>query len=259
MNAPLPFDVRLMNVTAALLASGLLLALVAAGLWWVLRNPMFAITHITVSGDTRHNSAESLRAGVVHRLSGNFFTIDLAAAKTAFERVPWVRKAIVQREFPDRLHVALREHVPAARWGESETRLVDQQGAVFEVGDFDGDEGDLPVLIGPDGLAGEVLAMYRELSPWAKPLGTNIETLELQQRGHWHAVLASGAQVELGQGAPAELAARFAQFAATAREVAARHRRGVEAIESADLRHAGGYALRLRGISTTHAPARPAG
>ena len=39
MNAPLPFDVRLMNVTAALLASGLLMALVAAGLWFARPRP----------------------------------------------------------------------------------------------------------------------------------------------------------------------------------------------------------------------------
>jgi len=35
--------------------------------------------------------------------------------------------------------------------------------------------------------------------------------------------------------------------------VAARHQRQPQAIASADLRHSGGYALRLHGISTTHA------
>ena len=84
----LPFDVRLMNFTTAVLASGLLLAAVAAGLWWVLRNPMFTIGQITVTGDTRHNSAASLRAAVEPRLKGNFFTLDLGAAQAAFERAP---------------------------------------------------------------------------------------------------------------------------------------------------------------------------
>ncbi len=249
----LPFDVRLMNFTTAVLASGLLLAAVAAGLWWVLRNPMFTIGQITVTGDTRHNSAASLRAAVEPRLKGNFFTLDLGAAQAAFERAPWVRKAMVRREFPNRLTVDLQEYVPVAQWGEGDTHLIDAKGHVFEVSDFDSDESDLPMLIGPDGQADQVLDMYRALDPLIEPLGVAIATLELQPRGHWHVVLDSGADIELGQGSQADLVARLAQFAGTVKEVAARHQRTVEAVETADLRHPGGYALRLRGVSTTRA------
>ena len=83
---PMPLDVRLMNVTAALLATGLVLACVAAALWWVLRNPAFAIRQIVVTGDTAHHSAASLRAMVGPRLSGNFFTLDLSATQAALSR-----------------------------------------------------------------------------------------------------------------------------------------------------------------------------
>jgi len=218
----LPFDVRLMNFTTAVLASGLLLAAVAAGLWWVLRNPMFTIGQITVTGDTRHNSAASLRAAVEPRLKGNFFTLDLGAAQAAFERAPWVRKATVRREFPNRLSVDLQEYVPVAQWGEGDTHLVDAKGHVFEVSDFDSDDSDLPMLIGPDGQAEQVLDMYRALDPLIEPLDVAIATLELQPRGHWHVVLDSGADIELGQGSQADLVARLAQFAGTVKEVAAR-------------------------------------
>ena len=232
----LPFDVRLMNFTTAVLASGLLLAAVAAGLWWVLRNPMFTIGQITVTGDTRHNSAASLRAAVEPRLKGNFFTLDLGAAQAAFERAPWVRKATVRREFPNRLSVDLQEYVPVAQWGEGDTHLVDAKGHVFEVSDFDSDDSDLPMLIGPDGQAEQVLDMYRALDPLIEPLDVAIATLELQPRGHWHVVLDSGADIELGQGSQADLVARLAQFAGTVKEVAARHQRTVEAVESAEVR-----------------------
>ena len=204
----LPFDVRLMNFTTAVLASGLLLAAVAAGLWWVLRNPMFTIGQITVTGDTRHNSAASLRAAVEPRLKGNFFTLDLGAAQAAFERAPWVRKATVRREFPNRLSIDLQEYVPVAQWGEGDTHLVDAKGHVFEVSDFDSDDSDLPMLIGPDGQAEQVLDMYRALDPLIEPLDVAIATLELQPRGHWHVVLDSGADIELGQGSQADLVAR---------------------------------------------------
>lgn len=255
MNAslPLPLDVRLMNFTTALMASGLVLAALAALLWWGLRNPVFAIGQITVTGDTQHNSAASLRAVALPRLAGNFFTLDLDEARAAFEAAPWVRKAVVRREFPNRLVVELQEHVPVARWGEGDSDLVDAAGVVFDTGGAGGGDdeaGELPLLLGPDGQAPEVLAMYRALVPAMRPLDSPIATLELQPRGHWRAELAAGTEIELGQGEPAELAPRLARFAATAGEVAARYRRGAEAIESADLRHNGGYALRLRGVAT---------
>ena len=47
---------------------------------------------------------------------------------------------------------------------------------------------------------------------------------------------------------------------ATVEEVAARHQRTVDSVEAADLRHVGGYALRLRGVSTVRVapPGQPA-
>ena len=108
-------------------------------------------------------------------------------------------------------------------------------------------------LIGPDGQAAQVLAMHRLLDPLVRPLDRRIAQLQLQSRGHWRAEMDQGGVIELGQGAPEELAARLTQFVGTVREVAARHQRAVDALESADLRHAGGYALRLRGVSTMRA------
>lgn len=258
---PVPVDVRLMNVTTSLLVTGLVLACVAAGLWWALRNPVFAIRQIVVAGDTTHNSATSLRAAVAPRLSGNFFTLDLASTQAAFQAAPWVRKAVVQREFPGRLNVILQEHQAVAHWGEDDTRLVNSFGEVFDAaGGNDLGEQELPALTGPEGQAAQVLAMHRVLNPLVAPLDAQIAQLALQSRGNWQAGLDNGAVIELGHGDAPELAARLKQFVGTVKEVAARHQRPVEAVEAADLRHPGGYALRLRGVTTVRpdAPAQPA-
>lgn len=251
-------DVRLMNLTASLLVAALALGSLAAGLWWFVRLPAFAIRQITVDGDTTHNSAASLRARVAPRLTGTFFTMDLADAQAAFQAAPWVRRAVVRREFPGQLHVTLQEQEPAARWGEDDTLLVSSLGQVFDAGG-DRDEGELPTLIGPEGHAAELLAVYRLLAPLAEPLAAPVSKVALLARGNWQVELGTGAVVELGQGAPADLAARFWQFAATAGQVAGRHQRSAQDIESADLRHAGGYALRLRGIGTERGAGSPAG
>ena len=157
---PMPMDVRLMNLTTSLLVTALVLGCVAAGLWWAMRNPAFAFAQITVDGDTRHHSAASLRASVAPRLEGNFFTMDLAAAQSAFQSAPWVRRAQVQREFPNRLHVTLQEHVPVALWGAGESHMINTHGEVFEAGGDDAPAQEMPVLNGHDGQAAEVLAMH---------------------------------------------------------------------------------------------------
>ncbi|RYY50702.1 MAG: FtsQ-type POTRA domain-containing protein, partial [Comamonadaceae bacterium] len=147
MNATVqqPFDVRLMNATASVLFTALALLLVTALCWWAVRHPLFSLGAITVQGEVAHNSAATLRANVAPQLRGNFFTVDLAATRRAFESVPWVRQATVRREFPNRLRVALQEHHPVAQWGEEGgSRLVNSYGELFEANAADAEVEGLP-------------------------------------------------------------------------------------------------------------------
>ena len=252
---PLPVDVRLMNITATVLYVACALVLVAALGWWAVRNPVFAIRAIVVQGDVTHNSAATLRANVAPRLAGNFFTVDLQQAREAFEAVPWVRHAVVSRQFPNKLRVQLQEHRAEAFWGaDSESRLVDTQGAVFEAnGDVEDD--DMPHLIGPEGTAPQVLAMYRALVPWIEKLDLAVEQVVLSGRGGWTLHLDSGATVELGRGSNEEVLARSRQFAQTLTQVTSKYGRRPEALVTADLRHTNGYAVKLRGVATTEVAA----
>lgn len=250
--SPVPLDVRLMNITAAVLfvACGLLLA--GALGWWAVRSPVFAIRGIVVQGDTTHNSAATLRANVLPRLRGNFFTVDLQKTREAFEAVPWVRHATVKRQFPNKLRVQLQEHEAEAFWGaDSESRLVDSYGEVFEANPGDVEQDEMPRLVGPDGTAAQVLAMYRGLKPMLEQLDLGIEQVALSGRGGWTLTLDSGATVELGRGATEEVLARSQRFAATLTQVTAKYGRKPEALVTADLRHTDGYAVKLRGVTTT--------
>ncbi|MBO9646515.1 MULTISPECIES: cell division protein FtsQ/DivIB [Pseudacidovorax] len=250
-----PLDVRLMNLTATVLYALCGLMLLAAGGWWVLRQPFLPLGVIRVDGDVTHNNPITLRANVAPRLAGNFFTVDLQRARVAFESVPWVRKAVVRREFPNALRATLTEHVPAALWGaEDESRMINTFGEVFEANtDEAGD--DLPRLEGPDDQASQVLGMYRELAPAFDGSGLKLTELRLSTRGGWQAVLDSGATVEIGRGTPEEVVARVRRFLLSARHVAAQYGRSIESIESADLRHADAYAVRIRGVTTVSADA----
>lgn len=248
--APPPLDVRLMNGASTLLFALALLAFAGLVLAWALRAPMFTLRGIRVEGDVSRNSAATLRAGAMPQLGGNFFSIDLARAQHAFESVPWVRRAAVQRVWPDRLAVRLEEHRVAAWWdgGRSDDRLVNEQGEVFEANPGDVEDDDLPVLRGPDGSSAAMLSMQRRLAPVFATLELKLERLSMSARGSWRAEFDSGAEIELGRGGEAEVLARAQAFVGTVGQLTARYQRP---IAYADLRHADGYALRLRGIGTT--------
>jgi cell division protein FtsQ len=258
---PAPLDVKLMNLTATVLFVGCVVLVLVAGAWWVLRHPALGIGRIVVQGDMVHNNAVTLRANVAPHLSGNFFTINLGAAKAAFEQVPWVRSAQVRREYPATLHVALQEHRAVANWGEeSGTAMVNSEGEVFDANADDAEYEGLPRLKGPQGQSVQVLQMLRQLQAVIEPLGMVAQELALNSRGGWRLVLDSGAEVELGGGTDAQVLQRAERFVRTLTQVAAQYGRRADALESADLRHGGGYALRLRGVTTVQegqgAPAR---
>jgi len=119
----------LLNAVASLLfASALLLAAYGA-VQYVVRLPAFPLRVVRISGVLEHVTLEQVETIVRRELQGNFFTLDLAAARGAFEKLPWVRKVNVRRQWPDRLDVALEEHVPLARWGTA--ALINTQGEVF--------------------------------------------------------------------------------------------------------------------------------
>lgn len=254
---PQPLDVRLMNATATILFVACGALVVAALAWWALRHPAFALGRITVVGDVTHNSVATVRANVAPRIAGNFFTADLRAAREAFLQVPWVREATVRREFPNRLRVVLQEHRPVAFWGaEGETTLVNSFGEVFEANPGDIEDEDLPRLAGPQDQSAQVLAMYRALAPAFEPLDLEVSQLVLTARGSWQARLDTGATIEMGRGTQDEVLARVRRFVDTITQAASRYGRRAEAVVAADLRHADGYAIRLRGVSTVSADAQ---
>jgi len=258
MNAAVvkPLDVKLMNMSVAALVLVFVVLCGVAAVRWVSRLSMFDIAGITVTGDTTHNNNLTLRANVAPRIAGTFFTVDLARVRSAFETAPWVRKAVVRRDFPNRLQVALQEHQAVAFWGgEGDLRLINSFGEVFEANVEEVDQDSLPILSGPDGRGAEVLTMYRALQPMFSQMNLPVEQLELSGRGSWSVQLTPDASMELGRGSVEEVTARTHRFLKTLTQVVTRYGRQPNALEFADLRHENGYAIRLRGVSTTVADA----
>ncbi|MED5617898.1 cell division protein FtsQ/DivIB [Ideonella sp. BN130291] len=250
----MPVDIRLMNGIANAVFALVGMALAVAALLWLARLPVFAFRVVKIEGDLGRNSVSTIRANAMPRLAGNFFTMDLARTRSAFEAVPWVRKAVVHRVWPSTLRVELVEHHPAALWQDMDgtDKLVNTEGDVFEANVGDVEDDGLPALSGPDGSSARVLAMYQRLAPMFERLDAGVEGVAMSGRGSWRVMLDTGAEVELGRGEEPEVLARTDRFVRTVTQVTGRFERP---LAYADLRHADGYAVKLKGITTTLPPA----
>ena len=243
-------------------SNALLTLFVAAALvllaQWAMRQPVFNLRSIVIHGDVSHNSVATIRANALPALRGNFFTMNLRQSQAAFESVPWVRHAVVRRVWPNRLVVQLQEHRAAAIWNQAESapgnggveaeKLVNTFGEVFEANLGDVEDQDLITLRGPQSATAQMLAMAQAMAPVWLTLQATVEELTLSGRGSWRVRLDTGAVLELGRGTTQEVLARCEQFVTTVGRLTERYQRPVE---YADLRHRDGYALRLRGVSTT--------
>ncbi len=230
---------QIASVLYALAGAGLLLAALAL----VIRLPIFPLREVSVTGSVAQTTRAQVETIVREELRGNFFTVDLEATRLAFEKLPWVRSATLRRTWPDRLEVALEEHVALARWGD--TALVNDRGEVFEAAT----SARLPVFGGPDGSAAEMAAQYRVFADLLATVGRAPARLRLSERRAWEIVLDDGAMLELGR---QDLPARLRRFVTVYERTVGRLPAKAYRI---DLRYPNGFALRQPGLRWGQRPA----
>ena len=241
-------DAKALSALAATLGGMALVAIAAAAVLWLARQPLFAIREVVVSTPLVRASAPHLEAVIRDELSGTFFTMDLEATRKAVGAVPWVRRVGVRRQWPHRLEIAIEEHQPLARWNDA--GLIGVDGETFVATH----PGPLPQFRGPDHYAGEVASRYAEWTATLAPLGYAVAELAVSARGAWR-LRADGPPgplvLELGRDDPSGRLARF--VAAYGRTIGALARQGTR-VDHVDLRYRNGFAARVPGLR--EAPAK---
>lgn len=236
-------DHRLLAQLANLLYGLAALALLYAALMLAIRLPIFPLREVSVTGQVAHTTRDQVESIVREELRGNFFTVDLEATRAAFEKLPWVRTATLRRAWPDRLEVALEEHVALARWRD--TALVNDRGEIFEAAA----DLRLPVFAGPEGSAGEMAAQYGVFASQLAAIGRAPAQLRLSERRAWELELDNGDVLELGR---QDLTARLGRFITVYERTVGRLPARAYRI---DLRYPNGFALRLPGLRWGQRPA----
>ena len=244
-------NVRQLDFMSGMLyAASLVVLLVAAG-YWTMQQPVFALRAISIDGDVEHINAPTVRASVIGQLRGNYFTVNLDTARTAFESMPWVRRAGVRRVWPDALAVTLQEYQPLGTWGDDQ--LVSAQGELFTVNQAEVNVNDLPTFDGPLGSEQMVIERYHDFTKWLAPLGAKPVSVILSPSYAWSVKLSNGLQIELGRERNANtLAERCQRLVQAWPQVTQKWGTG---IEYADLRYPNGFAIRAAGLQFLPDPA----
>jgi cell division protein FtsQ len=244
-------DIRTLNTITRAMLGVLMLCLLYGGYKWLARQPMFDFRVVQVravkGASLRYVDAATVRSAALPRIRGNFFTADLHAIRSAFETVPWVQRASVRREWPNKLVVTVEEYKVLGIWGQ-DGRLISADGFVFTANLEEAEvEGKLPELDGPDDSAHEVAARLADLRHWLAPLRLAPRSLSLSQRYAWTAHLSNGITLHLGRAAERDvLKARIDRFVTVYPRLSVAM---AGQISSVDLRYPNGLALRRRGQS----------
>jgi cell division protein FtsQ len=227
-------------IASALLGVAFLLVLYGAFVV-VVRLPIFPLREVRILGEPQHLQQADIALTVKRELQGNFFTIDLARARKAFEAIPWVRKADLRRQWPDRLVVKIEEHVALARWGT--LGLVNVDGEIFTA-TYDGP---LPVFVGPAGSAKEMAIQYAYFRRSLEPIGRLPVQVNVSPRRAWTLRLEGGLTLELGRMDLEDRLERFVQNYSGAAAMLGRR------MDHVDLRYTNGFAVRVPEIARAEA------
>ncbi|MEH6516593.1 MAG: cell division protein FtsQ/DivIB [Halioglobus sp.] len=153
------------------------------------------VEQITVTGKLEYTRAEEVQELVQPALVGGFLSADLTLIRQLLEDMPWIYRATVRRRWPSSLEINVVEQLPIARWGES--GFLNHQAQFFQTIN-EGSWGALPLLVGPDGTARQLMGSYQRLEELLAPLRMEVIELSLDERGQLRAILQGGTEVYLG-------------------------------------------------------------
>lgn len=231
----------------------LVLLLAIGGYVWMQHQQWenFKVRTIEITGSHEFVTSEQVSSALQQYAEGDFFNMEIEAAREALLALPWVREVSLRREWPDRLMIKLREQQAVARWGDvnsasgsqypkgTPSALLNEQGQSFagleQLTQVEGES--LPELSGPEGYQQRVLAEYAALSETLGAYDLAVNSLALDARDAWRMSLSNGMQVLFLQRNKEAAMERLATVLSVFDEAKLQQARKV------DLRYSNGFAI----------------
>lgn len=218
-----------------LVASGLIVLIV-----WTQQTDRFPLRSINIGSELHQVSENDIQTVVKPHLIQGFFGLDVEAVQKSLKQLPWVESAEVRRVWPDQLVVLIKEQTAQARWGEK--GILSTEAVIFYpetpmVSDK------LPLFMGPDERAKEMLQQYLSTLELLGPTGLAVRVLELSPSGVWQIMLDNGVAVILGKTGLNERTARFVQAYRNNLQMQ------IQRIAYVDLRYTNGFSIGWKAAS----------
>ena len=192
------------------------------------------VQRISVTGELEHTQAQAVQDLVQSTLAGGFLKADLQLMRSQLQGLPWIYEATVRRKWPNELEIHVIEQLPIARWGQD--GFLNHEGGIFHPAKS-GEWESLPLLTGPEGTAGDLMAKYQRLLGILAPVNLAVEQLAVDERGQMEAVLVGGMRLIVGN---KDFLGRMHRFVAIYRSELAERQ---DEIERVDLRYETGLAV----------------
>lgn len=149
---------------------------------------------VEIEGKLMHLDKESLRRRLEPLVDSGFLQVDVEAVVAAAQAMDWVESAEVQRVWPDRLVLRIREERPVARWNGNQ--LMNARGEIFHEEEKRQIPG-LPNLIGEEQDRELLFTRLGQFQQLLQPDLGSIARLELEHQGSWRIDLLGGGVLHL--------------------------------------------------------------
>lgn len=196
------------------------------------------VKSVSVKGNFKYVTQQQIQNLVVPYLNQGFLGLQTNKIQQRLGSLPWVKKAVVERVWPDKLAIKILEKQPLAIW---EGGVLTVNGHVFYPGEALTPKS-LPKFLAPDDMKQSLIQAYNQYTQLLAPLKLTITSLTLQMPENiWRVGLSNGAQVILGAN---DMLNRMKRFVTIYPKVFTGNKKG-EA-RTIDMRYVNGFAVKWK-------------
>jgi cell division protein FtsQ len=198
----------------------------------------FPMNTIKITATYRHISRQQLESILSETLSkSSFFTLPVRQLSAKLKALPWTKSVYIERIWPDVLKINLVENTPVAVWNDV---MLTEDGKLFNPGNSQDENFQLPHLRGPRDQQQEVLQVYQKMSKMLLMHGFSTALLEKRDNQAWELTLDNGILIHLGK---QDIDAKIIRFCKAYPAVFSKN---LSRLVSVDLRYPRGMAVKWR-------------
>ena len=154
------------------------------------------IKAVIIDGDFEYMSRQSVKLLIDEHMKNSFIKEDLLSMRNKLMANPWIDSVSLRREWPDVLHVVIKEQRAIARWGDK--GFLNYRGDLV-LAKSDAVLNDLPLLRSDDSQTQLLMRQYQFISELLSEHQLTILVLKKSTVGIWQAELNNGWKLFLGR------------------------------------------------------------